>query len=116
MKHTELRTRIYRNKGLRKQVFERDQGFCCDCGEYDAKWEHDHDQPLSMGGSDTLENSVTRCRRCHMRKTVGEAPVRAKCDRLRARHNLTTLRKPKHGPSDASAQTEGASTRRDQTT
>ena len=88
-----MKTRIVRNKLLRKRVFERDGGICVDCGRFDPKWEHDHDLALWNGGPDTLENSVTRCRNCHLRKTVGETPVRAKTDRLRARHDLTQRRR-----------------------
>lgn len=84
---------IVRNKGLRAKVFERDQGICCDCGRYDPKWQHDHDIPLWQGGKDTLENSKTRCRHCHLQKTVGEAPVRAKSDRIRSRHELMQRRR-----------------------
>jgi len=85
--------RIVRNKRLRAEVFARDGGICSQCGVYDAKWEHDHEIPLAMGGRDDLANSVTRCRRCHRAKTSGEAPVRAKADRLRSRHDLTRRRK-----------------------
>jgi|SRR6185437_10245667 len=94
MKRTPIKTKIVRNKALRAKVFERDEGICIDCGKYDPKWEHDHDVPLWSGGRDTLENSVTRCRHCHLRKTVGETPVRAKTDRLAARHAQTKKRKP----------------------
>lgn len=85
--------KIIRNKLLRKRVFERDGGICCDCKRYDPKWEHDHCQPLWQGGKDDLDNSVTRCRNCHKRKTIGEAPLRAKADRLAERHQLTGKRR-----------------------
>lgn len=85
--------RIVRNKLLRKRVFDRDQGVCIDCQRFDPRWEHDHEIPLWQGGADTLENSVTRCRRCHMRKTVGETPLRAKADRLHERSELTRKRR-----------------------
>jgi len=88
-----MKPRIVRNKLLRKRVFERDGGLCRDCGRFDPKWEHDHDVPLWSGGKDDLDNSVTRCRRCHVRKTIGEAPVRAKTDRLRERHDATVRRR-----------------------
>lgn len=109
MKRTELRPRVYRNKGLRARVFERDGGRCACCGRYDKHFQVDHVRPIWQGGADTLENVQTLCRACHMRKTVGEAPVRAKADRCRARHELTALRKPSRGPGEASAVTDGAS-------
>ena len=86
-----------RNRLLRKLVFERDAGICIDCGKYDPKWEADHDVALWSGGRDTLANLVTRCRHHHLSKTVSEAPVRAKTDRLRERHDLTQRRR-KIGP------------------
>ena len=84
---------ITRNSGLRRKVFERDQGFCIDCGRFSAHWQHDHAVALHIGGGDTLENSVTRCKTCHRRKSNGELTVKAKTDRLAARHELTARRK-----------------------
>ena len=88
-----MKPRIVRNKLLRKRVFERDGGICVDCGRFDPLWQHDHDLAIWNGGPDTLENSVTRCRRHHLDKTIKEAPVHAKTDRLRARHDLTQRRR-----------------------
>lgn len=82
-----------RNSYLRKKVFERDHGFCAICGRFDAKFESDHIIALWCGGSDTLENLQSLCRACHMRKTVGETPIRAKTDRLRDRDQLTKRRR-----------------------
>lgn len=82
-----------RNTLLRKRVFERDGGICAKCGRFDAKWEHDHIVALWSGGKDDLDNSQTLCRRCHLGKSVGETPVRAKTDRLRERHRLTQRRR-----------------------
>lgn len=82
-----------RNTLLRKRVFERDGGVCACCGRFDPKWEHDHVTALWEGGKDTLENSQTLCRHCHLSKTTRDVPVRAKTDRLRARHDLTRRRR-----------------------
>ena len=87
------RPEIVRNPGLRKKVWERDQGICVDCGRFSAKWQHDHVIPLHLEGPDTLENSVTRCRACHRRKSNNELTVKAKADRLAARHELTIQRR-----------------------
>lgn len=87
------RAPIVRNSGLRRKVFERDQGICAECGRYSAKWEHDHIVPLHLGGADTLENARTLCRACHKRKSNGELTVKAKADRLAARHALTMQRR-----------------------
>lgn len=85
---------IKRSQRVREQVEERDHGICAACGTYDAKWIHEHIRPLSMGGSDTLENSETRCRRHATEKTSKETTERAKADRLAARHEQTKRRKP----------------------
>lgn len=84
---------MIRSRYLRKKVMERDQGICCLCGKYDPKWEADHTVALWSGGKDALDNMRTLCRRCHGEKTVSETPVRAKTDRLRARHDLTQRRR-----------------------
>jgi 5-methylcytosine-specific restriction endonuclease McrA len=88
-----LKPRVVRKRFLRGKVFERDAGFCRDCGKFDPKWECDHDVALWRGGADDIDNCVTRCRRCHLKKTVAEAPVRAKTDRLAARAELTKQRR-----------------------
>ena len=94
MKRSPIKTKIVRNKLLRAKVKERDGGICCRCGRYDAKFEADHIVALWSGGRDTLDNMQTLCRACHMQKSVGETPVRAKTDRLAARHAQTKKRKP----------------------
>lgn len=71
-----------RNKRLRTLVYERDQGVCAVCKRYDARWQHDHILPLSLGGKDDIDNAQTLCRRHHGEKTSAEAPARAKADRL----------------------------------
>lgn len=87
------RPAIVRNAGLRRKVWERDQGVCAECGRYSAHWEHDHVIPLHLGGADTLENSRTVCKSCHKRKSNGELTTKAKADRLAARHALTIQRR-----------------------
>lgn len=84
---------MIRNKGLRQKVFERDQGICFVCKRYDAKWQHDHVLPLSLGGKDNLDNAQTLCRLHHGEKTSSEATPRAKADRLAERHKLTEKRR-----------------------
>jgi len=84
---------MIRNRLLRAKVFERDQGICAECGRFDPKWQHDHVLALWCGGKDTLENAQTLCRHCHLQKTTGETPVRAKSDRIRDRHALMQKRR-----------------------
>lgn len=58
------------NDVIRELVFERDQGFCRNCGVYDEKWEADHIIPIHQGGGACeLENFQTLCPDCHLEKT-----------------------------------------------
>lgn len=84
---------ITRNPGLRKKVWERDQGICSVCKRFDPKWIHEHMNPLWRKGPDTLENSETHCRHHATEKTSREAGERAKADRLAQRHALTRQRR-----------------------
>lgn len=84
---------MIRNRLLRQKVYDRDKGICAICQRFDAKWEADHKTELWEGGKDTLANMQTLCRRHHQDKTSGAAPVRAKTDRLRERHELTLSRR-----------------------
>lgn len=54
--------------------------------ERGAKWIVEHIKPLWLGGADTPANMGPAHERCAIEKTVGEAPVKAKGDRIRARH------------------------------
>lgn len=87
------RPEIVRNPGLRRKVWERDQGKCAKCGRFDTKWIHEHVNPLWRKGPDTLENSETHCRHCATEKTSQEAGERAKADRIAQRHELTKQRR-----------------------
>lgn len=87
------RTPITRNPGLRRQVWERDQGICSVCHRFDKKWIHEHMNPLWRKGPDTLENSETHCRRHATEKTSAEATDRAKAERIAQRHQLTRHRR-----------------------
>ncbi len=88
-----LREKLRRNGTLRKLVRERSEGRCAKCQTYDSRGEADHVVPLWCGGSDTADNMQWLCRRCHLTKTVGETPIRAKTDRLASRHELTKQRR-----------------------
>jgi 5-methylcytosine-specific restriction endonuclease McrA len=86
------RLSIVRNRKLREQVWERDQGVCCDCGRFHSKWEAEHTVPLWSGGKDDLSNVVTRCPPCHKPKTAREAKDRAKSDRVREKYEALKRR------------------------
>lgn len=58
---------IKEEKEIRKQLNERSQGRCEECGEPDF-WPglHPHERVFrSHGGKMTLENSIVLCTRCH---------------------------------------------------
>jgi 5-methylcytosine-specific restriction endonuclease McrA len=68
-------------EGLRRSRFAYDRGFCQDCGKstfFTPRFDGDpdafdlaHIRSRGAGGSDTLDNVVTKCHRCHMREHAG---------------------------------------------
>ena len=56
---------------VRRQVFERDDHRCADCGDR-TNLTLDHIIPWSKGGPDTVENLQTMCRPCNSRKGARE--------------------------------------------
>lgn len=56
---------------IREIVFKRDNYTCCYCGKFCGKKKIrtiDHKLPKSRGGTDSLDNLVTACKRCNVRK------------------------------------------------
>lgn len=56
---------------IREIVFKRDNYTCCYCGKFCGKKKIrtiDHKLPKSRGGTDSLNNLVTACKRCNVRK------------------------------------------------
>ena len=62
------------NKKFRKQVLQRDNYTCVDCGEAYPEYNlhADHVIPLSDGGCNNISNGATRCIDCHNKKTQQE--------------------------------------------
>ena len=59
-------------KGMRHEVFKRDNYTCCECGarKSDGATLHiDHIVPVSKGGSDELSNLQTLCSDCNLNKS-----------------------------------------------
>ncbi|MCY4019266.1 MAG: HNH endonuclease signature motif containing protein [Chloroflexi bacterium] len=56
---------------LRRQVFDRDDWKCVQCGRR-ANLECDHKLAQHFGGTHEMENLQTLCRRCHKRKSRSE--------------------------------------------
>ena len=75
---------------MRTRIFDRDGGKCCLCGTNidvpKQKWILEHIKPLWLGGADDEGNMAPAHFHCAIEKTKEEAPVKAKSDRIRARH------------------------------
>jgi 5-methylcytosine-specific restriction endonuclease McrA len=52
---------------VRREVWQRDQGRCVDCGSRE-RLEYDHIIPVSKGGSNTARNIELRCEPCNRKK------------------------------------------------
>lgn len=66
------RQRTHIPRGLRHEVFKRDNYTCQECGatkEDGAKLHIDHIIPVSKGGKDELENLQTLCDKCNLNKS-----------------------------------------------
>lgn len=64
-------TRRGANKGMRRDVIERDKRRCRYCGLYIQDTDHihiDHVIPHSLGGLTTLDNLVATCGPCNLKK------------------------------------------------
>jgi len=53
------------NRSLRKEIYERDNGLCRQCGKQGS--EIHHCKFRSSGGRGVLTNGVLLCNRCHVR-------------------------------------------------
>ena len=66
------RQRTHIPRGLRHEVFKRDNYTCQECGatkEDGAKLHIDHIIPVSKGGTDELDNLQTLCDKCNLNKS-----------------------------------------------
>ena len=66
------RKRTHVPRGLRKEVFKRDNYRCVECGaskDDGAVLHVDHKVPVSKGGTDELENLQTLCSDCNLNKS-----------------------------------------------
>lgn len=72
----------------RTRILEAADYTCCICGtKIDAKrFVVEHVKPLWLGGADDDTNRRPAHERCAIAKTVSEAPVKAKNDRMRANY------------------------------
>lgn len=56
---------------LRAEVLKRDGYMCRYCGDKSGNFWMDHVYPVSKGGETSIENLVTSCSLCNMRKHAG---------------------------------------------
>lgn len=66
------RKRTHVPRGMRREVFKRDNYTCCECGarKSDGATLHvDHVIPVSKGGTDELDNLQTLCSDCNLNKS-----------------------------------------------
>lgn len=70
-------------------AFSRAKGCCEECGAKlgPGNVEYDHDTPCALGGDNSLENCVVRCKTCHKLKTgTQDIPHIAKAKRRERKH------------------------------
>jgi len=53
---------------FRQKIYEMDGGQCVYCGQYPKKPVIEHVIPVSRGGETTIENCITACRKCNLKK------------------------------------------------
>lgn len=73
----------------RAKIFERTQGrcyLCCVKIKVGERWDVEHIIPLAMLGTNAPENLAPAHVHCHATKTKRDAGVKAKTDRMRAKH------------------------------
>lgn len=75
----------------RTRIFNSTDGQCCLCklpihASRGQKWIVEHIKPLWLSGADDESNMAPAHQSCAIVKTTGEAPVKAKSDRVRANH------------------------------
>lgn len=85
-------------KAMKVRIFRETGGKCHVCGlpiRIGDRWEADHKKPLWLGGEDIEENLAPIHIDCHAGKTAQEAPIRAKTNRVAAKHIGATAPKQK---------------------
>ena len=86
--------RRYLNAGQKSRLIDKQGGKCaCGCGEtlVVGQIDFDHSLDRQFGGSEALENFCALIRKHHRKKTDANTTIRAKCDRIAAKHNGTWL-------------------------
>lgn len=91
-------TRRPLTRAARRRIWDAAKGICHLCGLPIGfkPWEADHVKPLWLNGEDSEANMAPACKPCHLHKSVGDRPIKAKSDRIRNRH--LGIKKPKGRP------------------
>lgn len=86
--------RKYLSAAEKSRVLDRQRNRCaCGCRQQlvVGQIQFDHRLALQFGGTNDLSNFVALITKHHLEKTKGEATLRAKCDRMKAKHEGTHL-------------------------
>jgi len=72
----------------RTKIYDAADGTCCICGLQiqGKRFVVEHVKPLWLGGADDDTNRKPAHESCAIAKTVSEAPIKAKSDRVRANY------------------------------
>lgn len=86
--------RRYLSASEKSRLLDRQRNICaCGCGEtlVIGKIDYDHILDRQFGGTEALENFCALVRKHHRKKTDANTTLRAKCDRMKAKHEGTHL-------------------------
>ena len=86
--------RRYLSPAQKARLIDKQGGRCaCGCNELLVVGQIDFDHGLDrqFGGGEALENFQALIRKHHRAKTDANTTIRAKCDRIRAKHSGTWL-------------------------
>lgn len=92
---------------MRTRIYDTAGGLCCICdlpihASRGDKFIIEHVVPLWLGGADDETNMAPAHQDCAVKKTTAEASVKAKGDRVRARH--LGIKKPSRFPGSRDSQ------------
>lgn len=84
-----MQTRKYLSPSEKSRVIDRQRGKCaCGCREalVVGQIDFDHVLDLQFGGTNDLSNFCALIRKHHKQKSDANNSIRAKCDRMKAKH------------------------------
>lgn len=84
------------DENIRKAVILRDECKCQECGKTDCRLEVHHIRPRRLNGSNTLDNLITLCKKCHQKTLGKEAMFMAKYFSLLSSSDMKNLNYAQH--------------------